>query len=144
MKRILDQYTALQLYFTDVVVNDPTHTNDAILSSLNNKFSQAYLEFMDFNLGEFVSFNLLFQSEMPQLYQLKPEVEKVIKSLCLDFMDVACVRSTNAFKINLSNKEKQLPLDKVYVGILATSTLQTIKEECGKDHLSISLFFNPV
>lgn len=80
---------ALQLYFTDVVVNDPTHTNDAILSSLNNQFSQAYLEFMDFNLGRFVSFNLLLQSEMPQLYQLKPEVEKFIKSLCLDFMDVA-------------------------------------------------------
>ena len=97
---------------------------------------------MDFNLGRFVSFNLLFQSEMPQLYQLKPEVEKLIKSLCLDFMDVAYVRSTDAFKINPSNKEKQLPLDKVYVGILATSTLQTIKEECGKDHPSISLFLS--
>ena len=60
VKRILDQYTALQLYFTDVVVNDTTHTNDAILSSLNNKFSQAYLEFMDFNLGRFVSFKPVF------------------------------------------------------------------------------------
>ena len=58
VKRILDQYTALQLY-TGEVVNDPTHTNDAILSGLNNKFIRAYLEFMDFNLGRFVSFNLL-------------------------------------------------------------------------------------
>ncbi|CAB4003218.1 zinc finger MYM-type 1-like [Paramuricea clavata] len=142
VKRILDQYTALQLYFTGEVVNDPTHTNDAILSGLNNKFIRAYLEFMDFNLGRFVSFNLLFQSEMPQLYQLKPEVEKLIKSICLDFMDVAHVRSTDAFKINPSNEEKQLPLDKVYLGILATSTLHIIREECEKDHPSISLFLS--
>jgi hypothetical protein len=142
VKRILDQYTALQLYFTGEVVNDPTHTNDAILSGLNNKFIGAYLEFIDFNLGRFVSFNLLFQSEMPQLYQLKPEVEKLIKSICLDFMDVAHVRSTDAFKINPSNKEKQLPLDKVYLGILATSTLHIIREECEKDHPSISLFLS--
>jgi hypothetical protein len=74
LKRILDQYPALLLYFTGEVVDDPTHTNDAILSGLNNKFNQAFLEFMDFNLGRFVSFNLLFQSEMPQLHQLKPEV----------------------------------------------------------------------
>ena len=142
VKRILDQYVALQLYFTDEVVNDPTHTNDAILSSLNNKFNRAYLEFMDFNLGRFVSFNLLFQSEMPQLYQLKLEVEKLIKSLCLDFMDVSYVRSTDAFKINPSDIAKQLPLDKVYLGILATSTLHSIREECEKDHPSISLFLS--
>ena len=68
VKRILEQYTALKLYFTEVALDDPLHTSDAILSSLHNKFTEAYLEFMDFNLGRFVTFNLLFQSEMPQLY----------------------------------------------------------------------------
>ena len=82
VKRILENYNALKLYFTSVAFEDPTHTNDAILASLNNTFVEAYLEFMDYNLGRFVSFNLLFQSEMPQLHLLKSEVDKLIKSLC--------------------------------------------------------------
>ena len=129
---------------SDEVVNDPTHTNDAILSNLNNNFNRAYLEFMDFNEGRFVSLNLLFQSEMPQLYQLKPEVEKCIKDLCLDFMDVSYVRSTDAFKINPFDIEKQLPLDKVYLGILAISRLHSIREKCEKDHPSILIFYLPL
>lgn len=96
MKRILEQYAALRLYFTNVAIEDPTHTNDSILASLNNKFIEAYLEFMDYNLGRLASFNVLFQSEMPQLYKLKGEVEKLIKAMCFDFIEVAYVRSTDA------------------------------------------------
>ena len=138
VKRILEQYTALKLYFTDVAFNDHTHTHDALLASLNNKFTEAYLEFMDFNLGRFVSFNLLFQSEMPQLHQLKAEVEQLIKTICLDFMEMEYVRGTEAFEINPS-KKKQLPLSKVYLGILATDTLYSIKEEVGEDDPGIAL-----
>lgn len=127
VKRILEQYTALKIYFTGVALEDPTRANDSILASLSNKFIEAYLEFMDFNLGRFVSFNLLFQSEMPQLHQLKAEVEQLIKAMCLDFMEVAYVKSTEAFKIDPSRNDKQLPLNQVYLGILATDTLHTIR-----------------
>ena len=119
VKRILDQYEALKLYFTGIVVEDPTHNHDAILTSLNNKFMQVYLEFMDFNLGRFVSFNLLFQSEMPQLHKLKGEVDNLVKAMCLDFMDVQYVRSTDASKINPSRKENHLSLDKVLKVLLS-------------------------
>ena len=142
VRRILDQYAALKLYFTDVVLEDPTHTHDAILTSLKNKFMQVYLEFMDFNLGKFVSFNLLFQSEMPQLHKLKREVDNLIKAICLDFMDVGYVQSTDAFKIDLSRKENHLPLDKVYLGILATDTMNKIKEELGSNDPGIVLVYS--
>ena len=142
VKRILEQYIALKLYFTEVTLDDPTHTNDAILSSLHNKFTEAYLEFMDFNLGRFVSFNLLFQSEMPQLYQLKAEGEKLIKALCLDFIEVAYVRSMEAFKVDPSRKDKQLPLSQVYLSILATNTMHTIKAERGDKDPGIPLIYS--
>ncbi len=103
VKRILEQYAALKLYFTNVVVEDPTpHTNDSVQASLNNKYIEAYLEFMDYNLGRMVSFNVLFQSEMPLLHKLKEEVEKFTKSICFDFMEVVYVRNTDAFKIDPS------------------------------------------
>jgi hypothetical protein len=118
-----------------MAMEDPTHMNDTILASLNNKFILAYLEFMDFNLGRFVSFNLLFQSEMPQLHLLKSEVEKLIKSLCLDFMQVGYV-------IDPAMKDKQLPLNEVYVGILASDTMNDIKAELGRNSPDISLYYS--
>lgn len=143
VKRILENYNALKLYFTSEAIEDPTHTNDTILASLNNKFMEAYLEFMDYNLGRFVSFNLLFQSEMPQLHLLKSEVDKLIKSLCLDFMEMKYVRSTEAFKIDPTMKEKQVPLiSQVYLGVLASDTIQSIKAELGQDNPDIPLFFS--
>ena len=60
--RIIKQYEALKLYFTGAAIEDPTHTNDSIMTSLINKFTLAYLELMAFNLGRIVSFNTLFHS----------------------------------------------------------------------------------
>lgn len=54
--RILDQYDALKLYFRNVAFEDPTNTHDTILASLNNKFYEVYLQFMDFNLGNVLKY----------------------------------------------------------------------------------------
>lgn len=143
VKRILEQYTALQLYFSSLALEDPTHTNDSILRSLNNKFTEAYLAFMDFALGRFVSFNLLFQSEMPLLHQLKDEVERLVLSLCGDFMSMSYVRSTKAFDIDPNDVENHVPLHQVYVGILATDTIHNIEVDDvdhGRSHQDIQLF----
>jgi hypothetical protein len=95
---------------------------------------------MDFNLGRFVSFNLLFQSEMLQLHMLRSEVEKFIKALCLDFMEVEYVRATEAFKIDPPEKDKQLStVNQVYIGVLASDTMNGI----GKKIIQIFHFFTP-
>ena len=86
--RVIEQYEALKLYFTGAAIEDPMHTNDSIMKSLNNKFTLAYLEFMAFNLGRFVSFNTLFQSGIPVLYLLNSELKMLLTSLLSDFMKV--------------------------------------------------------
>jgi hypothetical protein len=63
--RILEQFEALRNYFTLVVNEDPTHSNDRIHKSLENKFTLAYLEFLSYQLERFNSFNVMFQSERP-------------------------------------------------------------------------------
>ncbi|XP_028409123.1 uncharacterized protein LOC114531710 [Dendronephthya gigantea] len=97
---------------------------------------------MDFNLGRFVSFNLLFQSEMPQLHQLKGSVDSLIKAMCLDFMDVEYIRSKDGLEIDPCKKDKHLSLDKVYLGVLATDTMATIREEIGSSDPSITLVYS--
>lgn len=68
----------MKLYFTGAALEDPTHTNDNILKSLNNKFTLAYLQFMAFNPGRFVSFNTLFQ--IPKWNSCPLPAEKLIKN----------------------------------------------------------------
>ena len=54
---------------------DPTSTNDNILKSLQSRFALAYLEFMFFNLGKIVLFNLRFQNKILMLHNLEKEVK---------------------------------------------------------------------
>ena len=87
----------LTYFFTNVVLQDPTHTNDMIFKSLKNKFTMAYLEFMSFKLGRLTSFNTLYQSEMPLLHELESEVLAwygwLLKGVHLDFLDLKHVTS---------------------------------------------------
>ncbi|KAJ8041329.1 hypothetical protein HOLleu_12119 [Holothuria leucospilota] len=106
--RLLEQYEALKLYFRGAALEDPSHTNDAIAKSLNNVFTQAYLEFMSYNLGRLTSFNTLFQSEIPLLHQLKGEVTKLISGLIGDFMDLSYVRQMDPLKIDIQSRFSNL------------------------------------
>ena len=48
VNRILEQFLALKSYFIVIANEDPSHTNDRILVSLQNPFFPAYLEFLSF------------------------------------------------------------------------------------------------
>ena len=139
--RIIEQYKPLKLYFTGAAVEDPTHTNDTILESLNNKFTLAYLQFMAFNLGRFVSFNTLFQSDIPLLYMLKREVNTLLISLLSDFMKISFVRQSNPWQIDINDETHYIPLDKVYLGLAATDAIHCIKDALGNDHPDVKLFY---
>ena len=138
--RIIEQYDVLTHYFTGVVFEDPTHTNDMILKSLKNKFTLAYLEFMSFNLGRLVSFNTLYQSEMPLLHELEIEIRKLLKAVYLDFLDLKYVRETDAFSIDLD--KNTIPLTKTYIGVKASHTMREIIDNLGDKHNDVQMFFS--
>ena len=140
--RILEQYEPLKLYFTQVNIEDPTHTNDSILRSLNNKFTLAYLEFLSYNLGKLTSFNMLFQSSMPLLHKLQKEITTLIASICCDFMDVRYLQSTDIEKIAINNEVHYLPLNKTYIGLAASSTIKSIVDDIGDNHDDVLLFYS--
>ena len=111
MDRIIEQYAALKLYFQGMVLEDPTHTTDAILKSLRNKFTQAYLEFMTFNLGRLTSFNKLFQSNLPLLHVLRKEVTTLLSAICSDFIQMGYIRQqADIISINPRNEHYHVPL----------------------------------
>ncbi|CAB4006035.1 zinc finger MYM-type 1-like [Paramuricea clavata] len=71
---------------------------------------------------------------------LKEEVEGLIRSISSDFMEVPYIKATNPKDIDPSNVGFQLPLDKTYVRLAATTTLHEIKEVTGEDHADVHNF----
>ena len=99
INRILEQYVALKQYFILAVNKDPTHTIECIHKSLQNKFTLAYLRFLNYQLERFNGFNLLFQCKRPVLHCLKPQVEMLQISMTNDFMKRGYAKATNLRKI---------------------------------------------
>jgi hypothetical protein len=63
VKRILNQWRALHLYFTDFqTTSDRTAQSHFIWSILNNQLAKCYFQFVNRTLDLLIHFNLLFQS----------------------------------------------------------------------------------
>lgn len=127
VNRILEQYEALKNYFILAANEDPSNTNDRILASLHNRFKQAYLEFLSYQLERLNGFNRLFQSERPLLHNLKHEVESLLKSIASDFMQVDVIKTEEAKDLDPTDIQHHVPLQHTYLGIGATATLHEIE-----------------
>ncbi len=124
VSRRLEQWPALQLYFTDFIANgkDTSHTVESILNSLRNPFVKAQLEFMRDQLHRLNSFNTMFQTTEPMLHHLRAEVIKLLKSIMQDFIKLEIVRSSDPLTIEFEDKSKHVPLKDVYIGLNASTT----------------------
>ncbi len=123
--RILEQWNALQLYFTSFVAEkrDPSHTMESILPALNNKYLKAQPEFLSTQLHKLNDFNTMFQTSDPVLHHLHGEVSRLLRSILSDFMKLDVARSCDLFTVSIDDPNLMVSIDKVYLGIQATATL---------------------
>ena len=127
--RILEQWEALRLYFISFVAEkkDPSYTTESILNGLNNKFVLSQLEFLSAQLKRIKEFNTKFQTAEPMLHHLREEVRKLLRDVLSDFIVLDVVRKEDPFIIDVDRVENRVPLQDVYVGILATTTLNELR-----------------
>lgn len=137
--RVLEQYVPLEAYLRVLCLEDPSRTNDDMLSTMTNKFTKVYLEFMSYTLGLLTDFNLLFQSEIPLLHRLKPETETLLKTLCSNFLDISYVKGNQIFELEHNDPKHFVALEKICIGAKATESLENLKHEVNDNH-SISQF----
>ena len=76
---VLQQYSVLEHYSMEMVFCESYQYERDILGSLRNKFSEAYLEFLESNFGQLTQYSLLFQSELSLPHRLDEEVNKLLK-----------------------------------------------------------------
>ncbi|XP_063239989.1 uncharacterized protein LOC134540887 [Bacillus rossius redtenbacheri] len=127
--RVLEQYLALESYLRESVFEDPSRTTEDMLKTMENKYTKMYMEFMSYVLGLLTNFNTLFQGEMPLLHRLKSEVERLLKTLCCNFMSPSYVKGMDVLTIEHKNPSNYVALNKVYLEILAQSSLDKLTED---------------
>nr|XP_022909507.1 uncharacterized protein LOC111420700 [Onthophagus taurus] len=81
VRRILEQFGALQLFFTDAVSKKDLLAAENILHKLNDPTTKLFLQFLDFVLPFFNSLNREMQAERPKLHLLYRNICNILKAI---------------------------------------------------------------
>lgn len=118
--RVLEQYNALILYFTDCCSSahgDQTHKVIIILDCLKNKLYKLYFFFLSYILKIVNTMNVEFQSERPRIHQLMPRISNLYKQIVKGYMNSQYVNNTETHRINPSDPKNFVPLEDMYMGV---------------------------
>lgn len=117
VKRILEQWEALKLFFRNEMFEHKTETVEIIFNKMNNIFYKLYLMFLDFVLPYLTNLNKEMQAEKPKIYSLYSSVELVYKTI-LEFIikDSCLVESRNLFEINYKNPHNLISIENLHLG----------------------------
>lgn len=85
---------------------------------------------MSYTLGLLTNFNTLFQGERPLLHLLKLEIEKLLKTISMNFMTIEYIRNLDSI-MNISPDMSQYycPVNEIYIGISATDSITNLKNK---------------
>lgn len=103
VQRIIEQWEALKLYFTDKWLSEKLISAENIYLHLTDPFTKAYFYFLEWILPKFTSLNQYFQTENVVLSTLNEKMEGVYKDILLSFMNRDYVMKTHPSKINPSD-----------------------------------------
>ncbi|CAG9785479.1 unnamed protein product [Diatraea saccharalis] len=113
-----------------------------MLTTMNNHLTLVYLEFMSYVLSLGTDFNTVFQSETPLLHMLKPEVEKLLKTLSTNYMNISYVRSCqNILAAEFTNTAHFVDLDNIYIGMKASESVENLKKYLNVPRHTIADFY---
>ena len=108
--RVLEQWQALEAYFTETAERDRLVSSTTILSALKNPVFQLYYHFLSFVLSKFNRFNKLFQSETPNIHFLTSYLTSTYKAFLSCYLSPTYLHSITLDKINPECASHFLPL----------------------------------
>nr|CAI5863198.1 unnamed protein product [Callosobruchus analis] len=135
VKRLISQYNALTLYFTDQVSQNILQAK-SIYDLIQKSETKLYLEFLAYVLPYFTGLNRLMQSETPQIHILYREVTNVVKNILECFIRPEVLNNTPIYDIDFKNPRNFLCLGDMYFGAAIYSSsynshaLDNVKKYC--------------
>ncbi|XP_018570645.1 uncharacterized protein LOC108910509 [Anoplophora glabripennis] len=116
--RILEQWSALKLFFTHEVAEEKELQKAInILDKFNNVNVELYLTFLSYIIPHINKMNLEFQSEEPKLYLLYNRISTLYKTILKNFMKSDYIdRAKNIQQVNPLNVHEYLSNKDIYLG----------------------------
>ena len=146
VRRVLEQWAALEAYFESTAENDRLVSSQNIFSALKNPIFKLYLSFLKFVLPKFTHFNKLFQSEKPNLHILDKCLVTIYKAFLSCYMSTAYL-SKPIESIDPTSTAHMLPLTSMAMGqdvsdfLVKTDIVRIMKREVLGFFEHVRLFF---
>ncbi|XP_046666782.1 uncharacterized protein LOC124358528 [Homalodisca vitripennis] len=113
VKRILEQYSALHLYFQgECLIDNSAKTIYEKLTPIN----KLYFQFLDHILPILTDMNIEFQSEKPKVHYLYNKIETAYKTILDYYIEPKYFTSKDVTELQYRNPFYYNDIDKVYFG----------------------------
>ena len=116
VKRILDQWPALVLFFTSAALEDSDSTASNILQALQNPITKMYYAFLTYILLNVIKLNLEFHAENYRLHKLNKSLSSSVKSILANFVKREKVKNKDLNQININDPSTYLTINEIYRG----------------------------
>ena len=125
VKRILEQWSALQLFFSEKKLVDRLHSVEHIHNTLSDPFSKLYFLFLDYILPKVTKMNEYFQSDKVLIADLYATIVSAYKEILLCFLNRSYVECNEISNIEPDNKSEFLDINVVYLGVNVLNQLNS-------------------
>lgn len=124
VERMLEQWEPLQLYFTEIYLQERTVAAESIFTWLRDPFVKLFYLFLSWVLPKVTSMNTLFQSDFVIITSLGKKMEIAFKELLSSYMKHEYIGRTPLNEIDPFNKDKFLLLENMYLGVQVLEELK--------------------
>lgn len=116
IKRVLENWNALQLFFTSEYQEENLHSTKLILDSLYTKIFKVYFSFLAYILDIVNNLNLEFQSEKPKIHYLSKRIRSLYESILRNYLKKECLEEQSVADIDPSNPRYFMSINEMYFG----------------------------
>ena len=117
VERVLEQWDALTLFFTDMWFSERLVAAEHILECLRDPAVKLYYLFLQWALPKFTNLNAFFQSSKVVVTELQDKLCELYRDILLCFLDRQYVMKTELNRIDPCDQEKHFANPMMYLGV---------------------------
>lgn len=116
VRRILEQWPALTLYFTTAALEDGMAVASSVLQELHNPVTKMFFAFLAFILPAVNKVNVEFQATSFRVHKLRKSINSSAKAILSYFMKRESLKDKDLREINLNDPSNYLKIEDIYRG----------------------------
>lgn len=119
----MEQWEALTQFFHHESTKEAIQQAAKLHGYLTNPHFKLFFLFLDYILPKFTQFNLLFQSQSPNLHVLHSNIQLLYRDFLSCYMKPTYLKSTELQTVDPESSGFMLPLTSLYLGVAVSTQL---------------------